>query len=109
MNTPNTTQKLDSKSLPATLMAFEQQLEQIRQEQLARNRSALRTLGAEQQQWVELLTRTIIRKIFDEVMQESIAEASETRISEIITLMWGMWQQGGSHSLSNTPVAQIPK
>lgn len=88
---PNTVQDKPNQ-LPGTLAALEAQLERIRQEQLAKNRSSLRSLAAEQQRSVELLTQAITRKIFDNVMQEwklSTAQGRETQITEIIGLIWG--------------------
>ena len=77
---------------PGILAALGQQLELIRQEQLAKNRTTLRTFAAEQQKYVELLTLAITRKVFEEVIQQwrlSIIEGNETQISEIISLIWG--------------------
>ena len=81
-----------SKQLPAFLLALEYQLEQIRLEQLTKNRSCLRSMAAEQQQCVELLTSAITRRIFDGVIQEwklSTAEGKETQITQTIALIWG--------------------
>lgn len=85
-------QSTQTNQSPGILAALGQHLELIRQEQLAKNRSTLRTLAAEQQKHVELLTLAITRKVFEEVIQEwrlSIIEGNETQISEIISLIWG--------------------
>ena len=82
-----------AEQLPPTLQELEQQLEQIRQEQLAKNRSVLRTLTPEHQQQVELLTLAIMQKVLGEIKKEwkaSTAEGKGTQMSETIALMWGL-------------------
>ncbi|MBI4464034.1 MAG: glutamyl-tRNA reductase [Acidobacteria bacterium] len=79
--------------LSGTLVALEQQLERIRQEQLTKSRSALRNLTSEQQQDVERLTSAITRKIFHEVaheLKQSPAEADRGKLSEAVSLMLGL-------------------
>ncbi len=90
-----------TKRLPGNLAALAQQLEQIRQEQIAKNRTVLRTLAIEQQRHIEILTSAIVGKIFDDVIRQwevSIAEGNETQISKIIELIWGARPAAISHA-----------
>lgn len=82
-----------SQRLPAALQVLEGQLESFRQEQLAKNRSRLRGLTREQQQYVELLTLAITRRILGEVTEQwkfSAAQGDETRLAQTVSLMWGL-------------------
>ena len=78
--------------LPEVLQSVKLQLEGIRQEQLAKNRSRLQGLASEQQQCLERLTLAIIWRIFGEVASEweSCAAAGNAgQISEILSRLWG--------------------
>ena len=82
-----------SEQLSGTLLALEQQLEQIRQEQLTKNRPKLQVLSAEQQQHVDQLTSAIMRKIIMEVANEwkvSAAQGNANQVSRTVSLMWGL-------------------
>jgi biotin-(acetyl-CoA carboxylase) ligase len=77
-----------------TIVALDKRLEDIRREQLARNRSALRELSFEQLQQVELLTSAITEKIFLEVATElrhSAAECGAPRACEMVSLTLGLF------------------
>jgi hypothetical protein len=76
-----------------TLTALNRQLEGIRQEHLARNRSHLRAFSTDQAKQVELLTAAITAKIFVEVaaeLEHSAAAGKGSETSQAIALMLGL-------------------
>ena len=86
-------QTLQKDPLSNTLLALERQLERIRQELLAKNRSSLRDLTSAEWEDVERLTSAITRKIFCEVSNElkhSAAQGEEKRVSEAVCMMLGL-------------------
>lgn len=87
--------------LPEVLQSVKLQLEGIRQEQLAKNRSRLQGLASEQQQCLERLTLAIIWRIFGEVASEweSCAAAGNAgQISEILSRLWRSVESSGATS-----------
>lgn len=88
--------------LPEVLQSLQFQLERIRQEQWAKNRSWLQGLATEQQQCLERLTQAIVGKIFGEVASEwetSVAAGHGSQIATILSRLWGSretnaWQFG---------------
>ena len=79
--------------LSNTLLALEEQLERIRQEQLAKNRTTLRNLTTEQRQDVERLTSAITRKIFHEVaheLKQTGSDGDSGKLSEAVSLVLGL-------------------
>ncbi|MBI4459203.1 MAG: hypothetical protein HY648_03970, partial [Acidobacteria bacterium] len=86
-------QALQKDPLSNTLLALERQLERIRQEQLAKNRSSLRDLSSAEWEDVERLTSAITRKIFCEVaneLKQSAAQGEEKKLSEAVCIMLGL-------------------
>jgi len=90
-----------------TLLALERQLEQIRQELLAKNRSRLCTLSARQREHVEIVTLAIIRKLLAEVAQQwdlYSAQGKEARVREVVLRMWSL--DGESSPFAAVPPAR---
>ncbi|MBI3894819.1 MAG: glutamyl-tRNA reductase [Acidobacteria bacterium] len=86
-------QALQKDPLSDTLLALERQLERIRQEQLAKNRSSLRDLSSAEWEDVERLTSAITRKIFCEVaneLKQSAAQGEGMKISETVAMVLGL-------------------
>ncbi|MBI4459209.1 MAG: glutamyl-tRNA reductase [Acidobacteria bacterium] len=84
---------LQKDPLSNTLLALERQLERIRQEQLAKNRSGLRDLTSAEWEDVDRLTSAITRKIFCEVANElkhSAAPGEEKKLSEAVCMLLGL-------------------
>ncbi len=94
--------------LPEVLESLQRQLERIRQEQLAKNRSRLQGLGTEQQQCLERLTLAIIRRIFGDVASEwesSVARGHASQITEILSRLWRSVELTGTASQAVGAVA----
>ena len=86
-------QQLQNDSVSGTLLALKRQLEHIRQEQLAKNRSNLQNLTSEQQQHVDCLTSAITRKVFREVARELKQSAKKDggkKLSKVVSLVFGL-------------------
>ncbi len=74
-----------------TLETLAIRLEQIRQAQLSKNCFRLRTLSAEQQRSVELLSLRIMQTVLSELTerwQAAAGEAAESSVAEIVSNIW---------------------
>ena len=86
-------QDQNKQAILGTLEALDRRLETIRKEQMAKNRSQLMQLDAQQLQTLEWVTTNITRTIFREVADElehSASEGNGKRLSETVCKMLGL-------------------